>query len=50
MYALLTERGAPGQIYAGLSNGEIWHSSDYGERWRQLAVQLPAVHSMLLMR
>lgn len=30
-YALLTDREAPGHLYAGLSNGDIWHTTDHGE-------------------
>jgi photosystem II stability/assembly factor-like uncharacterized protein len=48
-YALLADYTESGHVYAGLSNGEVWHSGDYGEHWHQLAVQLPAVHSMLLL-
>lgn len=28
---LLTDPAAPGHVYAGLSHGEIWHSTDYGD-------------------
>jgi photosystem II stability/assembly factor-like uncharacterized protein len=48
-YALLTERGAPGQIYAGLSNGDIWQSADYGEQWAQLSFNLGAIERSLVM-
>ena len=27
-YALLTDPAAPGHLYAGLSNGEVWHSEE----------------------
>jgi hypothetical protein len=48
-YALLTERGAPGLIYAGLSNGDIWQSADYGEQWTQLPVSLGRIERTLVM-
>ena len=48
-YALLTERSAPGHIYAGLSNGDIWHSADYGEHWVQLPVNLGGIERSLVM-
>jgi hypothetical protein len=48
-YALLTERGAPGQIYAGLSNGDIWQSADYGEQWAQLPLSLGRIERSLVM-
>ncbi len=48
-YALLTEPGAPGHIYAGLSNGDIWHGSDYGDHWKQLPVSLGRIQRSLVM-
>lgn len=45
-YALLTD--APGEVYAGLSNGEVWHSADYGESWRQLPFNLKAINRDLV--
>lgn len=49
-YALCTDREAPGQIYAGLSNGDIWHSADYGERWAQLPVTLGSIQRTMIVR
>ena len=37
-YALIAD--APGSLYAGLSNGDLWHSRDRGESWAQLSVHL----------
>jgi photosystem II stability/assembly factor-like uncharacterized protein len=34
--ALVTLPGAPGQLYAGLQNGEVWHTSNYGDSWTRL--------------
>ena len=34
-YALLTDMQAPGHVYAGLANGDIWHSEDEGETWQK---------------
>lgn len=48
-YALLTYPGSPGHLYAGLSNGEVWHSPDYGEGWRQLAFDLKAIKRELIL-
>jgi len=39
--SLLTDPNAPGHLYAGLSNGEVWHSGDYGETWMKLPIHLP---------
>jgi hypothetical protein len=48
-YALLTEREAPGHLYAGLANGEIWRSADLGETWARLPVNLSAIRGALVM-
>lgn len=48
-YALLTDPREGGHIYAGLSNGDIWHSADYGEHWRHLQVNLGGIHRTLVM-
>jgi len=48
-YALLTDPAAPGHLYAGLSNGDVWHSADYGERWQRLPFNLRSIHRMLVM-
>lgn len=48
-YALLTDPAAPGHVYAGLSNGEVWHSTDYGEIWHRLPVQFGNIHRTLLL-
>ena len=47
-YALITDVGAPGHVYAGLSSGAIWHSPDYGDSWAQLPVTLPAIARTLI--
>ena len=48
-YALLTDPTAPGHVYTGLSNGEVWHSTDHGETWRRLPVQSGKIHRTLLL-
>ncbi|HEY7348624.1 MAG TPA: hypothetical protein VH599_09950 [Ktedonobacterales bacterium] len=48
-YALLTDPGAPGHVYAGFSNGEVWHSTDHGDTWRSLNVGLGCIHRTLLL-
>jgi len=47
-YALLTNPGSPGDVYAGLSNGEVWHSADYGESWGRLPFNLKAIDRDLI--
>jgi hypothetical protein len=48
-YALLTDAGAPGHIYTSLSNGDIWHSSDHGEHWRQLPMSMGRIERAVAM-
>lgn len=48
-YALLADPVVSGRVYAGLGNGEVWHSVDYGDTWRKLPLDLPAVGSMVLL-
>jgi hypothetical protein len=47
-YALLTDPSAPGEVYAGLSNGEVWHGTLYGDTWQQLPLQLGSISRVLL--
>lgn len=49
-YALLTDPDQSGHLYAGLGNGEVWHSSDYGDAWRRLAFDFPSVRCMALLK
>jgi hypothetical protein len=48
-YGLLTDPVAPGHLYAGLSNGEVWHSVDHGNSWRKLSFDLGGIHRCLIM-
>jgi hypothetical protein len=48
-YALITEGGPPGSLYAGLSNGDLWCSHDRGESWRLLPVNLGRIHRALVL-
>ena len=48
-YALITDPSAPGHLYAGLSSGEVWHSSDHGDSWDPLPFNLQAVRRALIM-
>lgn len=43
-YALLTDPAAPGHLYAGLSNGDVWRSTDHGDSWMQLPINLGGIH------
>jgi hypothetical protein len=48
-YALLTDPAEPGHVYAGLSNGDVWHSSDHGDSWRSLPFNLGGIYHSLIM-
>lgn len=48
-YALITDPAAPGHLYAGLSNGDVWHSADYGDSWRQLALNMGSIWTAMIM-
>lgn len=47
-YALLTDPAEPGHLYAGLSNGEVWVTADYGDTWSQLPLNLGAIRRSLI--
>ncbi len=48
-YALLTDPSAPGHLVAGLSNGDIYHSTDYGDSFHKLPLTLGAIQRSLIM-
>jgi hypothetical protein len=48
-YALTTDPSAPGHVYAGLSNGDVWFSEDYGDHWKVLPFNLIGIHAALLL-
>jgi hypothetical protein len=46
--ALVTIPGQAGHLYAGLVNGDIWHSPDHGNSWVQLPFNLKGIWHWLL--
>lgn len=48
-YELHTDPGSPGHLYAGLGDGQIWHTADYGDSWEQLPVGLRGIHRSMVM-
>jgi hypothetical protein len=48
-YALVTDPNASGHLYAGLANGDIWHTKDYGDSWQQLPLNLGGIHHTMIM-
>jgi photosystem II stability/assembly factor-like uncharacterized protein len=47
-YSLRVDPSAAGHLYAGLSNGDVWHTADYGDSWQQLPVNLTGVHREMI--
>jgi photosystem II stability/assembly factor-like uncharacterized protein len=47
--ALLTSPTDAGQLYAGLTNGEVWHSSDYGDTWQKMPFTLPPIRRSMIL-
>jgi hypothetical protein len=47
---LVSPPGHTGQLYAGLKNGDVWHTADYGESWQRMPFNLGGIwHSMLVL-
>jgi hypothetical protein len=49
-YALVTDPGNSGHLYAGLSSGDVWFSVDFGDTWEKLPLNLVGINNMLLTR
>jgi len=47
-YDLATDPFFPGHLYAGLANGEVWHTQDYGDHWERLPFNLGGVHNSMI--
>ena len=47
-YALVTDPDAPGHVWTGLANGEVWQSTDHGDNWARLPFSLGAVRRTLI--
>jgi len=47
-YALVTDSKAPGHLYAGLSNGDVWHTQDYGDTWEPMPFNLSGIHHTMI--
>jgi hypothetical protein len=48
-YGLITDPNSPGALYAGLSNGDVWLGSDYGDQWQQLPVNLGGIQRAVVL-
>jgi len=47
--ALVTDPTAPGHLYAGTTNGDVWHSPDYGDNWQQMPFNLKGIGRSMIM-
>ena len=47
-YALVTDPGAAGHLYAGLASGHVWHSADYGDSWQRLPFQFDGIQRAMI--
>jgi photosystem II stability/assembly factor-like uncharacterized protein len=47
-YSLVTVPEEPGHLYAGLSNGEVWHTDDYGDSWTLLPFNMGSVRARMV--
>jgi photosystem II stability/assembly factor-like uncharacterized protein len=48
-YALITDADAPGHLYAGLANGDVWQTQNYGDTWTQMPLNLGSIHHTMIM-
>lgn len=48
-YALIPDPDSPGHLYAGLSNGDVWHTADYGDSWVQMPFNLEGVQRAMIL-
>ncbi len=46
--ALTTVPGNPGHLYAGLYNGDIWHTTDYGDSWVKMPFNVAGIWFSML--
>lgn len=45
---LVTVPDQPGNLYAGLTQGDVWHSANYGDDWKQLPFNLKGIWRSLI--
>lgn len=49
IYALSPDPAASGLLYAGLANGDVWRTQDYGDTWQQMPFNLGGIHNTMIM-
>lgn len=45
---LVTLRGEPGVLFAGMANGDVWVTSDYGDHWKKMPFNLGSIHHSMV--
>lgn len=48
-YALIADPKLPGCLYAGLANGDVWFTADYGDSWKQMPLNFGKIQRTLHM-
>ncbi len=48
-YSLITDPKSPGHLYIGLSNGDVWHTADYGANFQRLPFNLSRINRAMIM-
>jgi len=48
-YALLTDPSESGHLYAGLSNGDVWFSNNFGDAWTQLPFNMGRIERTMIL-
>lgn len=48
-YALIPDPARSGQLYAGLANGDVWQTDDFGDIWTKLPVNLGGIHRVMIL-
>jgi hypothetical protein len=48
-YALITDPNYSGHLFAGLANGDVWQTQNYGDTWTQLPFNLGGIQRTMIM-
>lgn len=48
-YALISDPQRGGHLYAGLANGDVWFTQNFGDTWEQLPFNLGGIHTVMIM-
>lgn len=48
-YALVPDPARSGRLYAGLANGDVWQTDDFGDTWIKLPVNVGGIHRVMIL-